>query len=77
MFNIGFLELLIIVFFLILFVKPEELPKIFKNFGLFYRKINRYYYNLKYEFDEINSLEEISELKKNIKVKPIKKKNKK
>tara|TARA_B100000902_G_C27061561_1_gene789364 strand:+ start:476 stop:709 length:234 start_codon:yes stop_codon:yes gene_type:complete len=76
MFNIGFLELLIIVFFFILFVKPEELPKIFKNLGLFYRKINRYYYNLKYEFDEINSLEEISELKKKIKVKPIKKKNK-
>ena len=74
MFNIGFLELLIIVFFLILFVKPEELPKIFKNVGLFYRKINRYYYNLKYEFDEINSLEEISEIKKKIKVKPIKKK---
>jgi len=76
MFNIGFLELLIIVFFFILFVKPEELPKIFKNLGLFYRKINRYYYNLKYEFDEINSLEKISEKKKKIKVKPIKKKNK-
>ena len=54
MFNIGLFELLIIFFFLILFVKPEEIPKISKNLGLLYRKINRYFYNFKYEIDEIN-----------------------
>ncbi len=42
MFNIGLFELLVILFFLILFIKPEEIPKISKNIGLFYRKINRY-----------------------------------
>ena len=53
MFNIGLFELLVIFFFLILFIKPEEIPKISKNLGLFYRKINRYIFNLKYELDEI------------------------
>ena len=54
MFNIGLFELLVIFFFLILFIKPEEIPKITKNLGLFYRKINRYIFNLKYELDEID-----------------------
>ena len=53
MFNIGLFELLIIFFFLILLIKPEEIPKVSKNLGLFYRKINRYIFNLKYELDEI------------------------
>ena len=56
MFNIGLFELLIIFFFLILFIKPEEIPKISKNLGLFYRKINRYIFNLKYELDEIEPI---------------------
>ena len=45
MFNIGIIELLIVIFFIALFVKPEEIPKISKNLGLLYRKISRYYYN--------------------------------
>ena len=53
MFNIGLFELLVILFFLILFIKPEEIPKISKNIGLFYRKINRYILNLKYELDDL------------------------
>ena len=51
MFNIGIIELLIVVFFVVLFVKPEEIPKITKNIGLLYRKITRYYYNFKFELD--------------------------
>ncbi len=54
MFNIGLFELLVIFFFLILLIKPEEIPKVTKNIGLFYRKINRYILNLKYEIDEID-----------------------
>ena len=38
MFNIGIIELLIVIFFVVLFVKPEEIPKILKNLGLMYRK---------------------------------------
>ena len=55
MFNIGLIEFLIIFFFFILLVKPEDIPTIFKNLGLFYRKFSRYFYNIKYEIDEINN----------------------
>ena len=63
MFNIGIIELLIIFFFLVLFIKPEEIPKITKNFGLFYRKISRYLLNFKYELDEYDSIEELKKIK--------------
>ncbi len=63
MLNIGLIEFLIIFFFFILLVKPEDIPIIFKNFGLFYRKLSRYFYNIKYEIDEINK--EFSEVKIN------------
>ena len=63
MFNIGIIELLIVMFFLILFIKPEEIPKITKNFGLFYRKISRYLYNFKYELEEQESIEELKKIK--------------
>ena len=72
MFNIGLFELLIIFFFLIFFIKPEEIPKISKNLGLFYRKINRYIFNLKYELDEIELISSDSKVSK----KKAKKKNK-
>ena len=55
MLNIGLIEFLIIFFFFILLVKPEDIPTIFKNLGLFYRKLSRYFYNIKYEIDEINN----------------------
>ena len=63
MFNIGIIELLIVFFFLVLFIKPEEIPKITKNFGLFYRKISRYVHNFKYELDEQESIEELKKIK--------------
>ena len=61
MFNIGLIELLVIFFFLVIFVKPEEIPKISKNIGLFYRKLYGYIYNLKYELTDFES--EINEKK--------------
>lgn len=73
MFNIGIIELIIVVFFVVLFVKPEEIPKISKNLGLFYRKITRYYYNLKFELDEVNEIEQLQ----NIDIKPSFEKKKK
>ena len=72
MFNIGLFELLVIFFFLILFIKPEEIPKVTKNIGLFYRKINRYILNLKYEIDEIDLISTDSKVSK----KRVKKNNK-
>ena len=55
MFNIGIIELLIILFFVVLFVKPKDLPLIIKNTGLFFRKIERYFNNLKYEISDIEA----------------------
>tara|TARA_B100000035_G_scaffold133071_2_gene113163 strand:- start:962 stop:1186 length:225 start_codon:yes stop_codon:yes gene_type:complete len=72
MFNIGLFELIVIFFFLILLIKPEEIPKILKNLGLFYRKINRYIFNLKYELNEIELVSSDSKLSR----KKTKKKNK-
>ena len=72
MFNIGLFELLVIFFFLILLIKPEEIPKILKNLGLFYRKINRYIFNLKYELNEIELVSSDSKVSR----KKTKKKNK-
>ena len=72
MFNIGLFELLVIFFFLILLIKPEEIPKVTKNIGLLYRKINRYILNLKYEIDEIDLISTDSKVSK----KREKKKNK-
>ena len=73
MFNIGIIELLIVIFFVVLFVKPEEIPKILKNLGLMYRKISRYYYNFKFEIDEMNEFDQLDELntKKNFTKKKI------
>ena len=68
MLNIGLIEFLIIFFFFILLVKPEDIPVIFKNLGLFYRKLSRYFYNIKYEIDEINNeFSEVNITKKKIK----------
>lgn len=55
MFNIGLIEFLIIFFFLILLVKPEDIPEVSKNLGLFYRKLSRYFFNIKYELSEIEN----------------------
>ena len=67
MLNIGLIEFLIIFFFFILLVKPEDIPTIFKNLGLFYRKLSRYFYNIKYEIEEINN--DFSEIKIEKKIK--------
>ena len=68
MLNIGLIEFLLIFFFFILLVKPEDIPIIFKNLGLFYRKLSRYFYNIKYEIDEINNeFSEVNITKKKIK----------
>ncbi len=67
MFNIGLIELLIIFFFLIIFVKPEEIPMISKKIGLFYRKVSRYFYNFKFELSKIESdLEKTKKRKKKV-----------
>ena len=65
MFNLGLIEFLVVIFFIILLVKPEDIPKVSKNFGLFYRKFSRYFYNIKYELSEMDN--EIVNQKKKVK----------
>ena len=54
MFNLGLIEFLLIIFFILLLVKPKDIPKVSKNLGLFYRKLSRYFYNIKYELSEMD-----------------------
>ncbi len=54
MFNIGLIEFLLIFFFVVLLVRPEDIPKVAKNTGLFYRKISRYFFNLRYELSQLS-----------------------
>tara|TARA_B100000989_G_scaffold287097_1_gene256384 strand:- start:83 stop:289 length:207 start_codon:yes stop_codon:yes gene_type:complete len=65
MFNIGLIELLIIIFFSLIFIKPKELPIIAKNFGLFYRKIQKYLFDLQYEFSKVEISEQKEKKNKN------------
>ena len=54
MFNIGLIELLIIIFFTLILVKPNDFPKIFRQLGLLYRKLNLYVSNFKYELSTLD-----------------------
>ncbi len=68
MLNIGIIEFLVIFFFLILLVKPKEIPKILKNFGLLYRKFHQVLSNIRFDLSEIelnNDLSVTTEKKKN------------
>ena len=67
MFNIGLIELIIILFFALIIIKPEDLPAISKQIGLFYRKINSYIFNLKYEMSESDFFDQKNKSKKKIK----------
>lgn len=46
MFGIGFSELLIIALAMIVFIKPEDLPKLFRKLGKVYRSIKKAYAEL-------------------------------
>lgn len=67
MFNIGIIELLIIIFSLLIFIKPEDIPKISKNIGLFYRKLNKHILNLKYELNNFKTIDSPPKKKKKVK----------
>ncbi|MDC3091116.1 hypothetical protein OA848_01880 [Rickettsiales bacterium] len=82
MFNIGLIELIIIIFVSLIVVKPEDIPKISKYFGLFYRKVNRYIFNFKYDLSNFdltdeNEHHELNETKQKKSTKKTIKKNRK
>ncbi|MDR0388617.1 MAG: hypothetical protein LBH73_00930 [Spirochaetaceae bacterium] len=59
MFGIGFSELVLIGLILIIFIKPEDLPKFFRSMGKFYGQIKRAYEDVVSVKDKI--LKEIDE----------------
>ena len=53
MFNLGLIEFLVVISFFYLLNRGYS--KSFKNLGLFYRKLSRYFYNIKYELSEMDN----------------------
>ena len=56
MFDLGFSESMMVLVVLILFVKPEDLPKLMNTLGRWYGQVRRMYYSV---MDELQSLSEI------------------
>ncbi|MEJ5188139.1 MAG: hypothetical protein WHT84_02885 [Breznakiellaceae bacterium] len=46
MFNIGFPEVLVIFVITLIFIRPEDIPKIFRIAGKFYGQVKKYYEEL-------------------------------
>ncbi len=54
MFSIGLPEIAIIFLVLILFIKPEDIPKVFQSLGRWYGKLQRLYIGVTDEFRELS-----------------------
>ncbi len=50
--SLGFGEIVLVIIAVIIFVKPKDLPKFFKNLGNFYAEIQRGYSRIKHMTDE-------------------------
>ncbi|TCW61456.1 hypothetical protein [Treponema sp. J25] len=46
MFNIGLPEVLVIFVITLIFIRPEDIPKIFRIAGKFYGQVKKYYEEL-------------------------------
>lgn len=55
MFGLSGTELLIVAIIAIIFIKPEDLPRIIRNIGKAYGHFRRLYYSF---LDEINSYDD-------------------
>ena len=54
MFSIGLPEIAIIFLVLILFIKPEDIPKVFQTLGRWYGNLQRLYLGVTDEFRELS-----------------------
>ena len=57
MFDFGFFECVIIVFLMLIIIKPEDLPKVFRSIGKTYSNCQRVYYQFKYELEEMDTID--------------------
>jgi len=53
MFGLGFWEIIIICIAIIIFIRPEDIPKFAKKAGKLYGDIKRYYHDFFYQFKKI------------------------
>ena len=60
MFQIGFLEILIILIFGLVIIGPKRLPVVVKNLLKLYRRIKNKFTNFRKEFEEEISSDEIN-----------------
>ena len=56
MFDIGFGEILLVLFLIIVFIKPEDLPGLIRKLGHFYGQVMRIYYTVLDEIQEVADL---------------------
>ena len=75
MFDIGNIELFVILVVLVVFIKPEDLPIVLKKLGLFISKFRNVSYQLYRRYDDWVKLVELEDEISESKSKP--KKNKK
>ena len=57
MFGLGFLEIIVIIIIMILVNKPEDLPQLLRKFGKVYGQLQRVYYTV---IDEVNNINPIN-----------------
>lgn len=57
MFGLGFLEIVVILIVMIVVNKPEDLPKLLRRIGQVYGQLQRFYYVI---VDEINNINPIN-----------------
>ena len=54
MFGLGFSEWVVIGIVIIIFVKPEDIPTLFRTIGKYYQKYLKFYHRMMNELTEVN-----------------------
>ena len=66
MLDIGWQELTLVAFILLIIVGPKDLPKVLKSIFAFIDRIKNYAYDFKSSVNDMNDELELSELRKDI-----------
>jgi len=60
MFGIGFWELFVIFVLLVIFIKPEEIPKVIRQAGKVIAQIRSFYINITEVFNNIDKMKDFN-----------------
>ncbi|MDG2252765.1 MAG: Sec-independent protein translocase protein TatB [Methylophilaceae bacterium] len=72
MFDISFSELLLIIFALIIFISPKNIPTIARAFGKMLKKSKSFMSDIKDEIEREGKFKELKKIQKEIKKRSIK-----